>query len=77
MNDQCDNGYTALSYTNSPEIAEFLLEVGADPNLRSIRGFTAIENAQEHIERIREFAPESEQIVQYENIIEIIRNRSE
>ena len=70
---RCDNGYTPLSYTMSADVAEFLLNVGADPNLRDKGGLTAIEYAQESIVRIGEFNPESEQVLQYKRKIEVIR----
>ena len=76
INDQCDNGYTPLSYTSSPAVAEFLLKVGADSNLRDRRGLTAIEGAQETIDRLHKYNPESELAARYKKIIEIIRNRS-
>ena len=76
LSDQCDNGYTALSYTSSPEVAELLLKAGANPYIESIRGLDTIGNAREHIERVSEFAPESEQISRYNKIIQIIEDWS-
>jgi len=76
VNDQCDNGYTPLSYTMSADVAEFLLNVGANPNLRDKAGLTAIEYAQESIGRIGKFNPESEQVLKYKRKIEVIQNWS-
>ena len=74
LNDQCDNGYTALSYTSSPEVVEFLLDAGANPYIENIRGLDTIGNAREHIERVSKFDAESEQISRYSTIIRIVED---
>lgn len=73
INLQCNSGYTALTYTSSPEIAKVLLNHGVDSNLKDFRGFNAVENANEHIDRAKEY-DDSDLVKSYEDIIKLIQN---
>ncbi len=72
VNDQSDSGYTPLSYTSSPDVAEYLLSAGADPYLENYRGHNALENARDHIERVREFSSNPEDWSKYQQVIDVI-----
>ena len=74
VNLQCDSGYTALTYTSSPDILAYLLSKNADPELKNFEGKNALENFKWSLEDIKGYGTE-EMIKNYEKIVEILENK--
>tara|TARA_R110002049_G_scaffold303254_2_gene497448 strand:+ start:48 stop:686 length:639 start_codon:yes stop_codon:yes gene_type:complete len=74
INLQCDNGYTALTYTTSAKILSYLLSKKADFTLKNFEGKNALEQFKWTLEDVKGYGTK-EDIINLEEIIEILKSK--
>ncbi len=76
INLQCDNGYSALTYTSSPKILSYLLSKKANVNLNNFEGLNALEQYKSTLKDLKSYGTEDE-IKNIREIIKILKNKKQ